>query len=342
MSTPMPRKIVVVTGAGAGVGRAAVEEFASAGYDVALLSREPERLERAAAQLRTAWNVRALALPVDVADAQAVEAAAERIERELGEIDVWVNVAMATVFAPVSALSAGDFERATQVTYLGQVHGTMAALARMRERNRGAIVNVGSALASRAVPLQSAYCGAKFAVRGFTDALRSELIHDGLKIQLSLVDLPAINTPQFDWAANRTGRRARPVAPVYQPEVAARAIRFAAEHRRRTLWLGWSTLRAILADLVAPGLIDRYLAHAGYRGQLTDEPRAPDAPDDLYAPVAGDFGAHGRFDDEARDGFVPLFTERHVHAAMGGAVLGLVGLALAFAHLRRQARTHRR
>ncbi|TDG03444.1 SDR family NAD(P)-dependent oxidoreductase [Paraburkholderia guartelaensis] len=339
---PMPRKIVVVTGAGAGVGRAAVEEFASAGYDVALLSREPERLERAAAQLRAAWNVRALTVPVDVADAVAVEAAAERIERELGEIDVWVNVAMATVFAPVSALSARDFERATQVTYLGQVHGTMAALARMRERNRGAIVNVGSALASRAVPLQSAYCGAKFAVRGFTDALRSELIHDGLKIRLSLVDLPAMNTPQFDWAANRMGRRARPVAPVYQPEVAARAIRFAAEHRRRTLWLGWSTMRAIVGDMLAPGLIDRYLAHAGYRGQLTDEPRLPDAPDDLYAPVAGDFGAHGRFDDEARDGYVPLFTERHVHAAMGGAVLGLVGLAMAFVHLRRQARAHRR
>ncbi|SDE37543.1 SDR family oxidoreductase [Paraburkholderia lycopersici] len=337
----MSRRIVVVTGAGAGVGRAAVEEFASAGYDVALLSREPERLERAAAQLRAAWNVRALALPVDVADAQAVEAAAERIERELGEIGVWVNIAMATVFAPVSALSARDFERATQVTYLGQVYGTMAALARMRERNRGAIVNVGSALASRAVPLQSAYCGAKFAVRGFTDALRSELIHDGLKVHLSLVDLPAVNTPQFDWAANRTGRQARPVAPVYQPDVAARAIRFAAEHRRRTLWLGWSTSRAIVADMLAPGLVDRYLARAGYRGQLTDEPRSPDAPDDLYAPVAGDFCAHGRFDDEARDGFVPLFTERHVHAAMGGAMLGLVGLAMAFVHLHRQAREHR-
>ncbi|PVX61400.1 SDR family oxidoreductase [Paraburkholderia unamae] len=332
------RRVVVVTGAGAGVGRACAEEFARAGYDVALLSREPERVVRLAEQLEALRGVGALAVPVDMADAQAVDAAAGRIERELGEIDVWVNVAMATVFAPVSALSARDFERATQVTYLGQVYGTMAALARMRQRNRGAIVNVGSALASRAVPLQSAYCGAKFAVRGFTDALRSELIHDGLEIRLSLVDLPAINTPQFDWAANRTGRRARPVAPVYQPEVAARAIRFAAEHRRRTLWLGWSTSRAIVADLLAPGLVDHYLARAGYRGQLTDAPRPADAPENLYMPVAGDFGAHGRFDDEAQDGFVPLFTERHVHAVMGGVALGLLGLAMAFGRLRRQVR----
>ncbi len=242
MRTTSQRKIALITGAGAGVGRAAAEAFARAGYDVALLSRERERLVRAAAQLQAAYSVRALAVPTDVADAQAVEAAAARVERELGEIDVWVNVAMATIFAPLSSISPRDFERATQVTYLGQVHGTMAALARMRKRNRGAIVNVGSALASRAIPLQSAYCGAKFAVRGFTDAVRSELIHDGLDVHISLVDLPAINTPQFDWAANRTGQDARPVAPVYEPEVAARAILFAAQHRRRTLWLGWAGL----------------------------------------------------------------------------------------------------
>ncbi|MEX3950973.1 SDR family oxidoreductase [Paraburkholderia sp. EG287B] len=333
-------KIVVVTGAGAGVGRAVAEAFARAGYDVALLSREPERLVRAAAQLQAAYRgVRALAVPTDVADAQAVEAAAARVERELGDIDVWVNVAMATIFAPLSSISPRDFERATQVTYLGQVHGTMAALARMRKRNRGAIVNVGSALASRAIPLQSAYCGAKFAVRGFTDAVRSELIHDGLDVHISLVDLPAINTPQFDWAANRTGQDARPVAPVYEPEVAARAILFAAQHRRRTLWLGWSTVRAIIADLIAPGLLDRYLARAGYRGQLTGHPRAPDAPENLHAPVPGEIGAHGRFDLEARNGGAPLFTERHVHAAMGGVAIGVLGVAMAFARLRRQARS---
>ncbi|NLP60286.1 SDR family oxidoreductase [Paraburkholderia sacchari] len=318
-------RIVVVTGAGAGVGRAVADEFARAGYDVAMLSREPDRLSRAAAQLR-GYGVRVLAIPTDVADAQAVEAAAARVENELGPIGVWVNVAMATVFAPVSALCARDVERATQVTYLGQVYGTMAALSRMRRHHGGAIVNVGSALASRSVPLQAAYCGAKFAVRGFTDSLRSEILHDGLDVHLSLVDLPAINTPQFDWSANRTGKRARPVAPVYQPEVAARAIRFAAEHRRRTLWLGWSTARAIAADLLAPGLVDRYLARAGYCGQLTDEPRANDAPDNLHAPVPGDFGAHGRFDNEARSAGVPLFTERHARAFKGGVALGLLGL----------------
>jgi len=330
------QKIAVITGAGAGVGRAVAEEFARSGYDVALLSREPERLARAAAQLRSAYGGRALAVPTDVADAAAVEAAAARVVEAFGRIDVWVNVAMATVFAPVSAMRPRDFERATQVTYLGQVYGTMAALSHMRERNRGAIVNVGSALASRAVPLQSAYCGAKFAVRGFTDALRSELLHDRVNVHVSLVDLPAINTPQFDWAANRTGWRARPVAPVFQPEVAARAIRFAAEHRRRTLWLGWPTVRAILANLVAPGLIDRYLAHAGYDGQLTHERLAPDAPDNLHAPVPGDYGAHGRFDNEAREGHVPLFTERHVHALMGGVALGIAGLACAWARRRRR------
>jgi len=241
---------------------------------------------------------------------------------------------MATVFAPASALDAldaRDVERATQVTYLGQVYGTMAALRRMRTRNCGTIVNVGSALASRAVPLQSAYCGAKFAVRGFTDALRPEILHDGLDIHLSLIDLPAMTTPQFLWSANRTGKRARPIAPVFQPEAAARAIRFAAEHRRRTLWLGWPTARAIAADLLAPGLVDnRYLAKAGYRGQLSDEPRADDAPDNdnLYAPVPGDFCAHGRFDDEARTTGAPLFTERHVQALKGGMALGLTGVAL--------------
>ncbi|MEX3916523.1 MULTISPECIES: SDR family oxidoreductase [Paraburkholderia] len=341
MRTTSQRKIALITGAGAGVGRAAAQAFARAGYDVALLSREPERLARAAAQLQAAYSVRALAVPTDVADAQAVEAAAARVERELGDIDVWVNVAMATIFAPLSSISPHDFERATQVTYLGQVYGTMAALARMRTRNRGAIVNVGSALASRAIPLQSAYCGAKFAVRGFTDAVRSELIHDGLDVHISLVDLPAINTPQFDWAANRTGQEARPVAPVYEPEVAARAILFAAQHRRRTLWLGWSTVRAIIADLIAPGLLDRYLAHAGYRGQLTGHPRAPDVPDNLHAPVPGEIGAHGRFDREARNGGAPLFTERHVHALMGGVAMGVFGVAMAFARLRRQARSRR-
>ena len=302
-------KVVVITGAGAGVGRAAVEEFARHGYDVALLSRDPARLERAAADVRR-HGVRALPIPTDVADAAAVEAAAARVEEELGPIDVWVNVAMATVFAPVSAMTAEEFERGTRVTYLGQVHGTMSALRRMRTR-RGTIVNVGSALAYRSVPLQSVYCGAKFAIRGFTDSLRSEIIHDKIDVHLTMVDLPAVNTPQFDWALNKMGEKAKPVAPIFQPEVAARAIYFAATHRRRDVWVGFPTVKAILANRIAPGLIDRYLAKAGYTGQLTHERLGKDAPANLFEPVPGDYGAHGRFDRRARSSSWTMFTDRH-------------------------------
>ncbi len=303
-------RIVVITGAGAGVGRAAATEFARQGYDVALLSRDPDRLEHAAAELRR-FGVRALPIPTDVADAAAVEAAADRTEMELGPIDVWVNVAMATVFAPVSKLTPAEFERGTRVTYLGQVHGTMAALARMRQRNRGTIVNVGSALGYRSVPLQSIYCGAKFAIRGFTDSLRSEIIHDKLDVHLTMVDLPAVNTPQFDWAMNKMGKKAKPVAPIYQPEVPARAIFFAATHRRRQVWVGYPTVQAILANRIAPGLIDKYLAKTGYSGQLTDTPLGPDAPANLYEPVFGAYGAHGRFDGRAKTGSWEMFTDRH-------------------------------
>jgi NAD(P)-dependent dehydrogenase (short-subunit alcohol dehydrogenase family) len=249
-------KIAVVTGAGAGVGRATAWEFARRGYDVALLSRDADRLDSAANDLRS-LGVRALPIPTDVGDSGAVEAAAELIEAELGPIDIWANVAMATIFAPLHDITAQEFERGTKVTYLGQVHGTMAALKRMRRRNRGTIVNVGSALGYRSIPLQSVYCGAKFAVLGFTDSLRSELLHDKLDIHLTMVDLPAINTPQFNWALNKTGKKARPVAPIYQPEVAARAIFFAATHKRRHIWLGYPTVQAILANRIAPGLIPR-------------------------------------------------------------------------------------
>ncbi|HEY1610182.1 MAG TPA: SDR family oxidoreductase [Paraburkholderia sp.] len=318
--------VAVITGAGAGVGRAVADEFARHGYAVALVAREPERLAEAAAQLHSAYGVRALAIAADVADADAVEAAAARTEQELGPIDVWVNVAMATVFAPVAAMAPREIERATQVTYLGQVYGTMAALSRMRARSRGTIVNVGSALAYRAVPLQSAYCGAKFAIRGFTASLRAELLHERSKVKVTVVDLPAVNTPQFDWAANHMGRRARPVPPVWQPEAAARAIFHAARHPSRQYWVGWPTIRAILANNLVPGLLDRYLARAGYRAQLTDEPLPPDAsarpPGNLFEPLRGHYGAHGRFDGEARRDEPWIVTDACVSVAGALAIAG--------------------
>jgi short-subunit dehydrogenase len=320
-------KVVVVTGASAGVGRATVEEFAKQGYDVALLARDPERLEHAAAELRAKHGVRALAIPTDVADAEAVEAAATRAEDELGPIDVWVNVAMATVFAPVSMLTAAEVQRGTQVTYLGQVHGMMAALSRMRQRNRGTIVNVGSALAYRSVPLQAVYCGAKSAIRGFTDSLRSEIIHDKLAVHLTTVDLPAVNTPQFDWALNKMGVKAQPVAPIFEPEVPARAIFFAATHKRREIWVGLPTVRAILANRIAPGLIDTYLASAGYKGQLTNEKLSANPPANLFHAVPGNYGAHGRFDSKSKLGSWEMFTDRHRMAFWAAAAIGLATTA---------------
>lgn len=320
------RKIAVITGAGAGVGRATAEVFARQGYDVALLSRDPDRLARASEAL-SVYGVRALPICTDVADAAQVEAAADRVEAELGAIDVWVNVAMATVFAPVAKLTPAEIERGTRVTYLGQVHGMMAALKRMRVRNRGTIVNVGSALAYRSVPLQAVYCGAKAAIRGFTDSLRSEIIHDELDVHLTIVDLPAINTPQFDWALNKMGRRAKPVAPIYEPEVPARAIFFAATHKRRDLWLGFSTIKAILANRIAPGLLDRYLAKTGYSEQLTEQATSPDAPANLFEAVKGDYGAHGRFDAESRRVSWELFTDRHRMAFFAALAVGAALLA---------------
>jgi len=325
-------KVIVITGAGAGVGLATATEFARNGCDVALLSRDHERLETAAAELRR-LGVRALPISTDVADPAAVNAAADRVEAELGPMDVWVNVAMATVFAPVHLLTPVEFERGTAVTYLGQVHGTMAALRHMRPRNRGSIVCVGSALAYRSVPLQSVYCGAKFAIRGFLGALRSELYHDKIKITVTEVDLPAVNTPQFDWARNKMGHKAQPVPPIYQPEVAARAIYFGAFHPRRQIWVGFPTVKAILANRVAPGLIDRYLASSGYSGQLTDMPSDPSAPGNLFEPVKGPYGAHGRFDHRARTSSWEMFTSRHRYAA--GAAFAVAAIAAAGMIVRR-------
>jgi NAD(P)-dependent dehydrogenase (short-subunit alcohol dehydrogenase family) len=315
--------IVVVTGASAGVGRATALEFAKRGCDVAILARNLPRLETVAGLIRK-HGVRALPVVADVADFTAVKSAAARVEQELGPIDLWVNNAMATAFAPVAEITPEEVRRATEITYLGQVHGMMAALSHMRPRNRGTIVNVGSALAYRAIPLQSVYCGAKFAVRGFTDSLRSELIHDRCAINLVMVHLPAVNTPQFDWALNKMGRRTQPVPPIFQPEVPARAIAFAAEHpHRREIWVGFSTVKAIVGNAVMPGLLDRYLAKAGYNGQLTDEALPQDAPANLFETVDGEFGAHGRFDARARKLSWEMFTSRHRDAA-AAALLGLM------------------
>ena len=318
--------IVVITGAGAGVGRATVEEFARNGYDIGLLSRDTARLKRAASEIRERYGVKALPVPTDVADAAAVEQAADRIEAELGPIDVWVNVAMATVFSPVSKLTPAEVERGTQVTYLGQVYGIMTALARMRTRNRGTIVSVSSALAYRSVPLQSIYCGAKAAIRGFIDSLRSEIIHDKLNVHLTAVDLPAVNTPQFSWALNKMGHEAQPVPPIFQPEVPARAIYFAATHRRREVWVGFPTVKAILGNMLVPGLLDRYLAKAGYTGQLTRETKPVNAPSNLFEPVSGDYGAHGRFDSRSRTRSWEMFTDRHRYAVVAVAVVGFVAI----------------
>ena len=259
-------RVVVVTGASAGLGRAIADAYARGGTAVALIARDRAGLDDTARQLGR-HGVKSLVMPLDVADAEAVEAAARHIEETLGPIDVWVNNAMVTVFGPLSAMTAAEFRRVTEVTYLGYVHGTMAALACMRPRDRGCVVQVGSALAYRAIPLQSAYCGAKHAIRGFTDAVRCELLHEGSKVHITMVQMPAMNTPQFEWARCLMPGRPRPVAPIYQPEVAARAVVWASMHRRRELYVGVSTFKAIWANKVAAGLLDRYLARTGYRGQ---------------------------------------------------------------------------
>jgi short-subunit dehydrogenase len=314
--------VAVITGAGAGVGRATAREFARQGYDVGLIGRDKNRLEAAAKEIRDMGG-RAFWVSADVADAAVIDEAAGAIERDLGPIDVWVNNAMATVFSSVMRTEPAEFKRGTEVTYLGTVHGTIAALKRMRLRDRGTIINIGSALAYRSVPLQAIYCGAKSAIRGFTDALRSELFHDGSHIKLSMVHLPALNTPQFDWALNRMGKRAQPVPPIYQPEVAARAIVFAARHHRREIWVGFSTVLAIVANRVAPGLVDRYLAHFGYSSQMSDQREPRDAPANLFEPVSGAYAAHGRFDVRARETSWEMITSRHRDTL---SVVGVVGL----------------
>ena len=320
----MERSVVVITGASAGVGRAAVRAFARRGADVGLIARGVDGLEGARREVEAVGG-RALVLPTDVADHDAVEAAAERVERELGPIDVWVNNAMVSVFSPAKEMEPDEFRRVTEVTYLGVVYGTLAALRRMLPRDRGAIVQVGSALAYRGIPLQSAYCGAKHAIQGFSESLRCELLHDGSHVHVSMVQLPAMNTPQFDWVKSRLPRKAQPVPPIYAPEIAADAIVWAASHRRREMSVGAVTTGVIWGNKFAAGLGDRYLARTGYDSQQTDEPADPNRPNNLWHPLPGDRGPHGRFGDRTTHSSPQTWVNERLPAvamiAAGGAAL---------------------
>lgn len=317
-------EVVVITGASAGVGRATAQAFAKRGARIGLIARGKAGLEGARADVENAGG-EALPIMADVARSEEVEAAAESIEKEFGPIDIWVNNAMTTVFSPFKEITADEFKRATEVTYLGTVYGTMAAIKRMYPRNRGSIVQVGSALAYRSIPLQAPYCGAKHAIAGFTDSLRSELIHDCSDIHLTMVQMPALNTPQFSWCKTKLPRHPQPVPPIFQPEVAAEAIVWAAHHRRREVFVGAPTLQAIEGNKVAPGILDTYLARTCYDGQQTEEPVSPDRPDNLFEPVPGDHGAHGIFDNRAHASSVQLWQTTH-RTAWIPATLGIVAI----------------
>jgi short-subunit dehydrogenase len=325
-------RVVVVTGASAGVGRAAAREFARRGCDVALLARNGEALDNARAEVESQGR-RALAIPLDMSDADAVESAAFAIESQLGPIDVWVNNAMVTVFSPVTLLRPEEVRRVTEVTYLGTVNGTLSALRRMVSRGRGTIVQVGSALAYRSIPLQAPYCGAKSAIRGFTDSLRTELLHSGSRVRVTMVQMPALNTPQFDWCRARVARKPQPVPPIFEPEVAARAIVWASRHRRREVFVGTSTVAAIWGNRLIAPLLDRYLARTAFRAQLAPEPIEPNRRDNLWQTVPGDHGAHGRFADRASSHSRELWASTHrgwlLTACAAGAWLACLAAAAA-------------
>jgi NAD(P)-dependent dehydrogenase (short-subunit alcohol dehydrogenase family) len=327
----MPRKpeVVVITGASAGVGRATVQRFAREGAHIGLIARGVDGLEAARDEVERAGG-KALVLPADVADADAVEDAAARVEREFGPIDIWINDAMTTIFAPFLEVTPDEYRRATEVTYLGFVWGTMSALRRMVARDRGTIVQVGSALAYRSIPLQSPYCGAKAAIRGFTDSIRCELLHRRSNVHITMVHLPALNTPQFDWCRTRLPRHPMPVPPIYQPEIAAEGIYYAAHHRRREMTIGAPTPVVIQANKLVPGFGDWYLAENGYDSQQTDQPVDPDRPSNLFQPVPGDHGAHGSFDAQAKSSSAQLWANmnRGVLTALAVGVGTLVGAAV--------------
>ena len=319
---------MVITGASAGVGRATVREFAQKGADIGLVARDRDRLEAARKEVE-ACGGRALVLPCDVADAEAVEAAADRVERELGPIDIWINNAMVSVFSPVKEMQADEYRRVTEVSYLGVVYGTQAALRRMLPRDRGTILQVGSALAYRSIPLQSAYCAAKHAIVGFTDSLRCELIHDKSKVRVTVAHLPAVNTPQFEWSKSRMPRHPQPVPPIFEPEVIARGIYYAAHAQRREFWIGAPTVLAINAQKFAPEFADQYLGKKGYESQMTAQSVSRDRPNNLWDTVPGPYSAHGAFDAKARKRSWQLeFNMRRgmIGATLFGVAVGLIAL----------------
>jgi NAD(P)-dependent dehydrogenase (short-subunit alcohol dehydrogenase family) len=319
-------EVVVVTGASAGLGRAIVRRFAREGAHIGLLARGRDGLEGARNDVEELGG-KALVLPTDVSDADAVERAAEAVEREFGPIEIWVNNAMVSVFSPVKGMKPEEYKRVTEVSYLGYVYGTLAALKRMLPRDRGVIIQVGSALAYRGIPLQSAYCASKHAIQGFMDSLRAELLHDKSSVRVTMVQMPAMNTPQFEWVKSRLPNKPLPVPPIFQPEVGAEAVYFVAHERRREMYVGWPTVKAIIGNKLAPGYADRYLARHGYEAQQTDEPDDPDRPNNLWGPVAGDYGAHGPFDKLSTDRSAQLWaSENRGWIAM--ACAGVAGLLL--------------
>ena|SRR5215510_214479 len=321
---------VVITGASAGVGRATAAAFAKQRASIGLIARGRAGLEGAQREVESLGG-RAFSVVADVSDASQVEAAASEIERQLGPIDVWVNNAMTSVFSPIREMTADEFRRVTEVTYLGVVYGTLAALRRMLPRDRGSIVQVGSALAYRGIPLQAAYCAAKHAIQGFCDSLRAELLHDGSGVRVTMVQLPAMNTPQFDWVKSRLRNRAQPVPPIYQPDVAADAIVWASQHDRREVYVGVSTDLTIIGNKAAPGFGDWYLARYGYESQQTSEPEDPARPDNLWHPVDSerDFGAHGRFGTRARRRSWQMWLTEHRSAAIIGALAATASIVAA-------------
>lgn len=322
------REVVVITGASAGVGRASVREFARHGASIGLIARGRDGLEVARREVEEAGGD-ALVLPVDVANHDQVEAAAAEVETRLGPIDMWVNNAMASVFSPIKDMTSEEFKRVTEVTYLGYVYGTLAALKRMLPRDRGTIVHVGSALAYRSIPLQAAYCAAKHAVLGFFASLRTELLHDQSNVRTTMIQMPALNTPQFGWVKSRLPRKAQPVPPIYQPEVAARAIYYAAHHpNRREYYPAWSSVKAIFGNKLAPSLLDHYLARTGYDSQQYDGLEDPNRPNNLWEPVPGDHGAHGAFDSRASEHSSELWMETHPGWLAVAAGLGLLGVVI--------------